>query len=147
MDYRQCAEKFMEFVSNIHGTRNLDSLSRFSRGEAKFLENLHDHGGKMQAKELAHKVGISTARVTAILNMEEEKGYIRREAIAGDRRKINIILTESGEKEYQRRHQEVQDRFAAYFEFLGEDDTEHFFCIMNRTKEFMEARRKENQGE
>ena len=99
----------------------------------------------MQAKKLASMAGITTARVTAILNVEEEKGYIRREAIAGDRRKVNVILTEAGEIEFQKRHREIERRLTEYFDFLGEADTENLLRIMDRTKEFFEGKRKEEE--
>lgn len=78
--------------------------------------------------------------------MEEDKGYIRREAIAGDRRKVNVILTEAGEKEFQKRHQEIENQLTEYFEFLGEADTENLLRIMDRTKEFFEEKRKGEEG-
>ena len=147
MDYKQYTKKFMDSIMDIQASRVLDSIGRFSKGETRLLAALYFNGGRMQAKELAHIAGISTARVTAILNVEEEKNYIRREAIDGDRRKINVILTETGALEYQNRCQKIQNRMVSYFEFLGEEDTNHLFHIMDRTKEFMQARRKENQEE
>lgn len=146
MDYRKCAEQFMQSVLDIQATRSLDGIGRFSKGEIRLLATLHYSGGGVQAKELARMAGISTARVTAILNAEEEKGYIRREAIDGDRRKISVILTDKGEQEYQNRRQELQDRITSYFAYLGEADTEHLLHIISRTKEFVETKRKENQG-
>lgn len=146
MDYRKYAEQFTESISAIHATRSLDSISRNLKGETKLLANLYCNNGKMQAKELAHMAGISTARVTAILNVEEEKGYIKREMVAGDRRKVNVTLTELGRKECQKRHRELLTLLTSYFEFLGEADSEQLLRIMERTKEFMEIKGKENQG-
>lgn len=147
MNHRKYTARFMESVSHMLITKSLDDVSRFSKGESKLLANLHYNGGKMQAKELAAMAGITTARVTAILNMEEEKGYIRREAIAGDRRKVNVILTEAGKLEFRKRQQELHNLLINYFEFLGETDTENLLRIMERTNEFMKAKRKELEGE
>lgn len=137
MDYTGYTEKLMESVLRIQASRSLDDISRFSRGETRLLATLHYKGGIMQAKELARIAGISAARVTAILNAEEEKGYIRREGIAGDRRKIKVILTEAGEREYRKRYQTLQDMITSYFEFLGEADAEHLLRIIDRTYEFI----------
>lgn len=147
MDYKQYTKKFMESIMDIQASRGLDSIGRFSKGETRLLATLYLNDGRMQAKELARIAGISTARVTAILNVEEEKSYIRREAINGDRRKINVILTETGASEYQKRCQKIQNWMTFYFEFLGEEDTNHLLHIMDRTKEFMKIRRKENREE
>ena len=136
MNNKKYVEQFIEFFSDILAMKTLDNMSNFSKGECKLLANLHFSGGSRQAKELAELAGISTARVTAILNVEEEKGYIRREPIAGDRRKVNVIITEAGELEFQRLYQEMQNRIARYFEFLGEEDAEKLLWIMERTKEF-----------
>lgn len=136
MDDKKYVERFMESFSAILAMKTLDDMSNFSKGECKLLANLHFNGGSRQAKELAEMAGISTARVTAILNVEEEKGYIRREPIAGDRRKVNVIITEAGELEFQRLYQEMQNRLAKYFEFLGKEDAEKLLWILERTKEF-----------
>lgn len=136
MDYQKQAEQFMEYFSDLLAMKTLDNMSNFSKGECKMLANLHFNGGSMQAKELAEMSGISTAMVTAILNVEEEKGYIRREPITGDRRKVNVIITESGELEFRKLYQERRNRIARYFEFLGEEDTEKLLWILERTKEF-----------
>ena len=136
----------MEISASIHSTRSFDHISRSSKGEMMLLKNLHLNGGSMQAKELAQIAGISTARVSAILNVEEEKGFIRRDAIAGDRRKVNVILTKSGELEVQKQNKEIENHLTEYFEFLGETETKNFVEIMEHTKQFMEAKRKENQG-
>jgi len=146
LDYKKYREKFMESSSMILAARGMCDVGRFAKGEARLLANLHCNGGEMQAKKLASMAGITTARVTAILNMEEDKGYIRREAIAGDRRKVNVILTEAGKKEFQKRHREIENRLTEYFEFLGEADTENLLRIMDRTKEFIEEKRKEEKG-
>ena len=136
MDDKKYVERFMESFSAILAMKTLDDMSNFSKGECKLLANLHFNGGSRQAKNLAEMAGISTARVTAILNAEEEKGYIRREPVAGDRRKVNVIITEAGELEFQRLYQEMQNRVTQYFEFLGEEDAEKLLWILERTKEF-----------
>ncbi len=145
LDYKRYREKFVESFSLIFAAKSMCDVSRFAKGETRLLANLHCNGGKMQAKKLASMAGITTARVTAILNVEEEKGYIRREAIAGDRRKVNVILTEAGEIEFQKRHREIERRLTEYFDFLGEADTENLLRIMDRTKEFFEGKRKEEE--
>jgi DNA-binding MarR family transcriptional regulator len=113
-------------------------MTELSKGESMLLSNLHFNGGQMQAKELADIAGISTARVSALLNAEEEKGYIRRDTIQGDRRKVNVILTQAGEKEFRKRDSELKSRISAYFEFLGEADSKALLRIMEHTREFME---------
>ena len=139
MDSKKYVGQFIKSFSDILAMKTLDNMSNFSKGECKLLANLHFNGGSRQAKELAELAGISTARVTAILNVEEEKGYIRREPIAGDRRKVNVIITEAGELEFQRLYQEMQDRIARYFDFLGEEDVEKLLWIMERTKKFAKS--------
>ena len=136
MDYNKYVDQFMESFSDIFAMKPICDISNFSKGECKLLANLHYNGGSRQAKELAEMAGISNARVTAILNVEEEKGYIRREPIAGDRRKVNVIITEAGESEFQRLYQEMRNRIAKYFEYLGEEDVRKLLWILERTNEF-----------
>ena len=66
----------------------------------------------------------TAARVAAFLKAVEKKGYIERKNYEGDRRKINIVLTDIGWNKVNEKRQEMLKRTAWYLEQLGEKDTE-----------------------
>jgi DNA-binding MarR family transcriptional regulator len=146
MDYREYTRQFIELTAKIQASRSLDDLNRHSKGETRLLANLFFNGGGMQAKDLAKLAGVSTARVTALMKLVEKKGYIKKEPIEGDRRKVKVILTGEGEEECRRRYQYMQDQVTEYFAYLGEEDSEHFLQIIRRSMEYLETKRKEEQS-
>lgn len=136
MDYNKYAKDLMENFEKIHHEGGLEPFDKCIRGKMKLLFNLQDKGGCMQAKELADASEISNARVTAILNSAEKDGHIRRENISGDRRKINVILTEKGAEECNRRRNEVKESIVNYLEYIGENDTKELIRIFEKVNEY-----------
>lgn len=74
-----------------------DRLADHDIGLAEYLHlrALWSNDGISQI-ELAQRIGIEKASSTAVLNSLEAKGLIHRSRDAGDRRKVNVFLTEEG---------------------------------------------------
>jgi DNA-binding MarR family transcriptional regulator len=66
-------------------------------GQFVHLERLWNEDGLTQA-ELSRRVGVEMASSTSILAELEERGWIRRERGAEDRRKLFVYLTPQGRK-------------------------------------------------
>lgn len=64
-------------------------------GEFIHLERLWDEDGLNQT-ELSRRVGIATASSTQIIETLEKRGLIYRKRNRGDRRNINVFLTDDG---------------------------------------------------
>jgi DNA-binding MarR family transcriptional regulator len=66
--------------------------------ELAVLSNLRtsEPGRRRSPTELRVLIGQSSAGMTRILDKLEADGHLRREDIAGDRRRVDIVLTESG---------------------------------------------------
>lgn len=78
--------KVLQARINAHGV---------SIGQWYFLRVLWDEDGLTQ-RELSQRVGMMEPTTVTALNGMEERGYVRRVRNAGDRRKVNIYLTEQG---------------------------------------------------
>jgi MarR family transcriptional regulator for hemolysin len=68
-----------------------------SFGEFIHLEKLWYEDGLNQT-EISRRVGIETASSTAILDLLERRGFVRRVRNGSDRRNINVFLNPPGEK-------------------------------------------------
>lgn len=66
------------------------------RGQKRILQILL-HFPRISQKELTEKLDIEPGSVSEVLSKLEDKGMIRREKDASDRRKMMITLTEEGQ--------------------------------------------------
>ncbi len=65
---------------------------------ANLLLSIKDSNGKSEPTKLSEELLIPKQSITSMLDKLEKKGYILRTHSAKDRRKINISLTDCGEK-------------------------------------------------
>ena len=73
-------------------------------------------GHKLRMTDLAQQVGLSTSGLTRLVDRIEAAGYVRREPCPGDRRGLNAVLTDEGERALQASlpdHLDALDRFVA----------------------------------
>jgi DNA-binding MarR family transcriptional regulator len=59
-------------------------------------------GGDARASHLAHRLAVSKPTVTALVDSLVERGYVSREAAAGDRRAITVSITRTGRRAISR---------------------------------------------
>lgn len=112
----------------LNGHRNLGDLSR---GELLVLQLLVDKG-EIRPAELGRLMEISSARVAALLNGMERKGWLARRPDPRDRRKIRVVITEAGEAMALRKRREIHAYTARVLAKLGEADTREFLRILDR---------------
>lgn len=160
-DYNELAKELLQILTSAHnaerrrhgheGMRRDDRTDEKCQTDPRYVhEGIHGESfmlyllrkhGRIAPKEVCSVMGISSARVAAVLNSLESKGLAVRETDADDRRKITIILTPEGEvraDEYIREHVE---RTAGILRMLGEHDAKEYVRIMGRIAEvFPECR-------
>lgn len=72
-------------------------LTDFMKGETAFLIVLKNCGDKPATPSyLSEELGVTKGRITAIINRLTAKGMVALGQIEGDRRKVNVRITESG---------------------------------------------------
>ena len=136
--YEEKAKELLNFNMMAKQSKMSDNLHKMARGEAIMLECLAHSDNGLMPNEIAKRAHVSTARVAAFLKAVEKKGYIQRISLEGDRRKVNIVLTEAGLKKVEDRREEMLKGIACYLEVLGEEDTENLLRILEKTKNIME---------
>jgi DNA-binding MarR family transcriptional regulator len=63
--------------------------------------------------DVARRLMVTPAVVTGLIDRLEKRGYVRRIASTGDRRRVNLALTESGREAAKRSEQRLIDEVAA----------------------------------
>lgn len=138
MDYTQKAREIMEMLPKMKHTHNSKVVEMVSKGECHMLGLLCMNQGRMMSGEIAKEMKVSTARVAAAIKSLEEKGYVTRNAVEGDRRKTLVLITDSGRELSMDLYKNAMEHTARYLEYLGEEDTENLLRIINKTKGFFE---------
>ncbi|MCF7362202.1 MULTISPECIES: MarR family winged helix-turn-helix transcriptional regulator [Vibrio] len=72
----------------------------YSLAQIHTLEVLGSHGA-MRMKELANRLSITTGTLTVQVEKLVQAGLIERQSIEGDRRSIQVTLTEEGKEVFQ----------------------------------------------
>lgn len=139
MDYREGALRLLNSTAALNRLMARSTLREFWKGEVHVLLFLSSRESSTPG-ELSAAMGISTARVAAMLNAMEKKGLICRQISPEDRRKIVVTLTEEGLGRVRARQdmllRETQNMLAE----LGERDAEEYLRIVGRLIELMETR-------
>ena len=141
MDYEEKARELMDFHMKTKESEMSNRLHKMAHGENIMLECIAHCENGIMPNEIARDAGGSAARVAAFLKAVEKKGYIERKNYEGDRRKINIVLTDIGWNKVNEKRQEMLKRTAWYLEQLGEKDTEELLRILKKSREIMEKER------
>ena len=140
MDYTKEADKFIKRIIALNPHIRNDNINKISKGEMHLLMTLFDMGGISNAGELSKKIMISTARVAAILNLSEEKGYLIRNQVLDDRRKTQVVLTDKGRTMLENERKRALLHMVDYLKFLGEEDVLNLYRIMEKTEKFRKER-------
>lgn len=63
--------------------------------------------------DVARRLMVTPAVVTGLIDRLEKRGFVRRVASSGDRRRVNLALTEEGREAARRAEQRLTDEVAA----------------------------------
>ena len=127
--YEEKAKELLNFNMMAKQSKMSDNLHKMARGEAIMLECLAHSDNGLMPNEIA--------KSAAFLKAVEKKGYIQRISLEGDRRKVNIVLTDIGWDAVKGRRERMLKGVVAYLERLGEEDTENLLRILEKTRTIM----------
>ncbi len=133
MDYREIAEELLLLRMEAFGQERRNAHS--TRGEDGALLWLYLHDGKAIAGSLAKALSLTSGRIANILKQLETKGFITRSANSEDRRRINVLLTQSGQDYIRRLYEEDLDTCSRLLEKLGKTDAQEYLRISREITE------------
>ncbi len=116
-------------------TKTQQKLGQFTQGECFVLNHLLFSRQPVSPHALAESLGVSSARIAALLNALEGKGMIVRQSVAGDKRRVLVSITDSGRQKAQNGLDNLRDELGRIFAQLGEADTQEYLRITGRILE------------
>lgn len=136
----------MESEEHIELLNNglVEFFDRFSSWESSIIEagnlkisdahaiEILGHYGRMNMKELAGKLGITTGTTTIAVDRLERAGLARRVRAENDRRSYIIELTEEGAIAFEEHHRHHLNLAVEIASILGKDETLTFVQFLNR---------------
>jgi DNA-binding MarR family transcriptional regulator len=76
--------------------------------------------------ELAHCFGVEKAALTGLMDRAERRGLAQRSPVPGDRRALQVTLTDAGQRAAAAFHAEVSAELSRLISPLAPQDREHF---------------------
>jgi DNA-binding MarR family transcriptional regulator len=78
--------------------------------------------GDERSSLLADRLAVAKPTITAVVDGLVERGFVAREAVAGDRRSIRVALTSAGEVALRGAEDEMGEALGRIFEHAGDAD-------------------------
>lgn len=125
----------------------VEFFDRFASWESSVIESGHlkisdahaieilGHYGRMNMKDLAGKLGITTGTTTVTVDRLEQGGFARRVRAEHDRRSYIIELTESGSSAYEEHHRHHLNLAGEIASILGDEETRAFILLLKKVNE------------
>jgi len=132
MDYENLAHDFMQVMHQISTRDVQNQINDSMYGENFVLLYISEHEGNVIPSDISNAMGITSARIAAVLNSLERKGLISRRIDLEDRRRILIDLNDAGREHVHKQNQIRISFITNMFQYLGEDDAKEYIRIMKK---------------
>jgi DNA-binding MarR family transcriptional regulator len=133
MDYYALADTLMLTMQQLYKA-NKTKISDSMRGLEMILYYIRYNACSVPS-DISREMGLSTARIAAVLNSLEEKGFIAREIDPCDRRRILVKITGDGKAFSERQETRLRETVVGTLRLLGENDAREFIRIIGRFAE------------
>lgn len=106
-----------------------------SPGRFDLLMLLLRSGGKASPSDLAGRTRFTRSTVTGLLDTLEKDGFVRREREGGDRRRVDVVLTEDGRARFLAILPDHFRRIQAFLSGVTDDDLERLDRVVATIRE------------
>jgi DNA-binding MarR family transcriptional regulator len=139
MDSLQLRSILITSLSKLYEMKVFNNLAVFLQGEMHILWYLlHNPEKEINPSLLSDMLHVSRSRITAVLTSLRKKGYVTMEMSEGDRRRMRVMLTSSGES-YIRQKQNIAEKyFDLMIEGIGEKNVLELNRLIELTMKVME---------
>ena len=93
------------------------------------------HHGRLQMKDLAHKMGVTTGTLTVMIDRLERMKLVERSPHETDRRSYHTKLTNRGQSYYQEHHKWHLELTRELTASLTREETQQFLVILKKVLE------------
>ncbi|MEX0923876.1 MAG: MarR family transcriptional regulator [Rhodovibrionaceae bacterium] len=126
-------------AADIHAKR-LSRATNLKTSQLLVIQTI-DESGEMTVGEIAEKVNLAQASVTAIIDRLQESGLLSRQRGDSDKRKVYVHLTEQGLEVLNRAPTALHDRFSERFSALEGWEQLQMVAVLERVAAMMDADR------
>ena len=138
MNNREYAQEFCQKMRSCRPQPLYSKLDEGQRGTGFVLAYLREAKGEVIAGDLARELGVSTARIAALLRKMEKNGLIERRRSAADARQTVVALTEAGTEYTDKIMEQILEKTELLLERVGKEDLEEFIRISQKIKKALE---------
>lgn len=138
MNKREEAEEIFLRLRDCAPKPFFNKIDETQRGKEFVLVYLEETEGEVYAGDIARALGVSTARIAALLNRLEKNGFITRETAAHDARKTVVRLAPLGRQWTLRTREQILDKMELLLERVGKEDIQEFIRISRKIQRTLE---------
>lgn len=138
MKKEEILEETLKTIAYATRTNILNFFQLNLKGENALLLQLISSAGQSTPGALAECLGVSAARIAAMLRSLELKKLIERVCDEKDKRRITVIITENGRQFVDSVSETIVKRAQTLLEKLGEEDAKEFLRLLKKCTGFDE---------
>ncbi|MEI4235094.1 MarR family winged helix-turn-helix transcriptional regulator [Roseovarius sp. D22-M7] len=124
-------------ATEIYG-RKLANAAGLTAVQFRVLQIVAERGN-CTATEIAHKMRVSQATVTSLVDKLVKRGVVTREKSKTDRRQTHIIITKSGRDLVTHAPDALQQRYVRNFEALADWEQAQLVASLERVATMLDA--------
>lgn len=124
-------------AADIHSKR-LSRATNLKTSQLLVVQSIEE-SGEMTIGEIAAKVNLAQASVTAIVDRLQESGLLTRQRGDTDKRKVFVRLTDEGRNVLSRAPTALQERFSDRFDQLESWEQMQMVAVLERVAAMMDA--------
>lgn len=129
MDYTALARELLKIRAKLFRIPEDQQITQMARGERFVLGYLTFQESAVHPKKLSEEMGVSTARVAALLKNMEKKQLLQRYPDPNDSRQVIVMLTETGKEKILQFYEKVIFDISEVLESIGPEDATTYIRI------------------
>ena len=141
--YIDLKNKLLKILLQLYESDTVGNFLELLEGEQAVLSYLFKESHGVTPTDISHTIGITKARVTAILDALLEKELVKINRKKDDRRKVIVVLTEKGTKEITKKLLLLDNKIIKLIEILGTEKSKILVEILNDINQI--SKKGENQ--
>lgn len=147
MQSRQQLQQMFRDLNRIQQIMRRKQTPSVAQGEKWVLHYLAQMGGQAQPGTISQAMGVSTARIAAVLGSLERKGEVVRTPQLQDRRCVMVTLTDCGRVHLQTIYDTMLEQMQILLDALGPEDAQQLMYLVHRLPAIMECMADTQKGD
>ena len=135
MSTRDEARELLLKIRSCRPRSFFGKVDESQRGTGFVLNYLRESDHEVVAGELARELGVSTARIAALLKTMEKNGLILRQSSAEDARLTMVRITREGIEYNDRMWEFIVSKMELMIKMVGREELEEFIRISYKIRE------------